>query len=48
MKQESDEAGVYYEEDEVCGIIRWHFNKLGYKIKETIKENEYNEFFITW
>lgn len=48
MKKESDEAGVYYEEDEVCGIIRWHFDKLGYKIKENIKENEYNEFFITW
>lgn len=48
MKKEADEAGVYYEEDEVCGIIRWHFDKLGYKIKETIKENEYNEFFITW
>lgn len=48
MKKESDEAGVYYEEDEVCGIIRWHFDKLGYKIKETIKENEYNKFFITW
>lgn len=48
MKKESDEAGIYYEEDEVCGIIRWHFDKLGYKIKENIKENEYNEFFITW
>ena len=48
MKKEADEAEIYYEEDEVCGIIRWHFDKLGYKIKETIKENEYNEFFITW
>jgi hypothetical protein len=48
MKKEADEGGVYYVEDEVCGIIRWHFDKLGYKIKETIKENEYNEFFITW
>lgn len=48
MKKETDDAGIYYVEDEVCGIIRWHFDKLGYKIKETIKENEYNEFFITW
>lgn len=48
MKKEADEAGIYYVEDEVCGIIHWHFDKLGYKIKETIKENEYNEFFITW
>ena len=48
MKKEADEAGIYYEEDEVCGVIRWHFDKLGYKIKENIKENEYNEFFITW
>lgn len=48
MKKEADEAGIYYIEDEVCGIIRWHFDKLGYNIKETIKENEYNEFFITW
>ena len=47
MKKEADEAGVYYEEDEVCGIIRWHFNKLGYKIDEKVKDN-YNEFFITW
>ena len=47
MKKESDEAGIYYAEDEVCGIIRWHFNKLDYKIEEKIKDN-YNEFFITW
>lgn len=47
MKKEADEAGVYYEEDEVCGIIRWHFDKLGYKIDEKVKDN-YNEFFITW
>lgn len=46
-KKEADEAGVYYEEDEVCGIIRWHFDKLGYKIEEKIKDN-YNEFFISW
>ena len=48
MKQETDEAGVYYAEDEVCGIIRWHFDKLGYKIEEKVKENEYNEFIISW
>ena len=48
MKKEADEAGIYYVEDEVCGIIRWHFDKLGYKIEEKVKENEYNEFFITW
>lgn len=47
MKKEADEAGVYYEEDEVCSIIRWHFDKLGYKIEEKVKDN-YNEFFITW
>lgn len=47
MKKEADEAGVYYEEDEVCGIIRWHFDKLDYKIDEKVKDN-YNEFFITW
>ena len=46
MKKEADEAGVYYEEDEVCGIIRWHFDKLGYKIDEKVKDN-YNKFFIT-
>ena len=48
MKEKADEDGIYYVEDEICDIIRWHFNKLGYKIKETIKENEYNEFFVTW
>ena len=47
MKKEADEAGVYYVEDEVCGIIRWHFDKLGYKIEEKVKD-DYNEFFITW
>ena len=47
MKKEVDETGVYYEEDEVCGIIRWHFDKLEYKIDEKVKDN-YNEFFITW
>lgn len=47
MKKEADEAGIYYVEDEVCGIIRWHFDKLGYKIEEKVKDN-YNEFFITW
>lgn len=47
MKKEADETGIYYEEDEVCGIIRWHFDKLGYKIDEKVKDT-YNEFFITW
>ena len=50
MKKEVDEdyeAGFYYVEDEICGIIRWHFDKLGYKIDEKVKDN-YNEFFITW
>ena len=47
MKKEADEAGIYYEEDEGYGIIRWHFDKLGYKIDEKVKDN-YNEFFITW
>ena len=50
MKKEVDEdyeAGFYYVEDEICGIIRWHFDKLGYKIDEKVKDN-YNEFFMTW
>ena len=47
MKAEVDESGVSYEEDKVCGIIRWHFNKLGYKIEEKVNVN-YNEFFISW
>ena len=47
MKKEADEAGIYYAEDEVCGVIRLHFDKLGYKIDEKVKDN-YNEFFITW
>ena len=47
MKKEADEAGIYYVEDEICGIIRWHFDKLGYKVEEKVKDN-YNEFFITW
>lgn len=47
MKEEVDESGIYYEEDEVCGIIRWHFNKLGYKIKEKVNVN-HNEFIISW
>lgn len=47
MKKEADEEGIYYIEDEVCGIIRWHFDKLGYKIEEKVKDN-HNEFFITW
>ena len=50
MKKEVDEdyeAGFYYVEDEICGIIRWHFDKLGYKIDEKVKD-DYNEFFITW
>lgn len=47
MKPEVDESGVSYEEDEVCGIIRWYFDKLGYKIEEKVNVN-YNEFFISW
>ena len=47
MKAEVDEAGVYYEEDEICGIIRWYFDKLGYKVEEKVKDN-HNEFFISW
>ena len=47
MKVEVDESGVSYEEDDVCGIIRWHFDKLGYKVEEKVNIN-HNEFFISW
>ena len=49
MKEEVDESGIYYEEDEVCGIIRWHFRKLGFDVKENINyKNNYVEFIISW
>ena len=49
MNQESDEAGVYYVEDEVCGVIRWHFKKLGFDVKDKNDEvNNRTEFFISW
>lgn len=45
----NDTFGVYYNEDEICGIIRWHFDKLDYNIKENVNnENNYVEFIISW
>ena len=48
-KTVADDSGVYYEEDEICGIVRWHFDKLGYNIKEIVNDkNNYVEFIISW
>lgn len=48
-KMVADDSGVYYEEDEICGIVRWHFDKLGYKIIEIVNDkNNYVEFIISW
>ena len=45
----ADDSGVYYEEDEICDIIRWHFDKLGYNVKENIDDkNNRVEFIISW
>lgn len=45
----ADDSGVYYEEDEICNVIRWHFDKLGYKIKERVSDvDNYVEFIISW
>lgn len=45
----ADDSGVYYEEDEICGIVRWHFKKLGFNVKENVNyENNYVEFIISW
>ena len=49
MKAEVDESGVSYEEDEICGIIRWHFDKLGFTVKYKFDDkNNCTEFFISW
>ena len=49
MKEEVDESAIYYEEDEVCGIIRWHFKELGFDVKDKNDEvNNCTEFFISW
>lgn len=45
----NDTFGVYYDEDEVCGVIRWHFKELGFNVKDKNDEvNNRNEFFISW
>lgn len=44
-----DTFGVYYDEDEICGVIRWHFKELGFNVKDKIDEvNNRTEFFISW
>lgn len=48
-KMAADDSGVYYEEDEICGIVRWHFDKLGYNINELVNnKGNYVEFIISW
>lgn len=45
----TDESGVYYEEAEICGIIRWHFTNLGFTVKDKfVDKNNCTEFFISW
>lgn len=45
----TDESGVYYEEAEICGIIRWHFTNLGFTVKDKFDDkNNCTEFFISW
>lgn len=45
----TDKSGVYYEEAEICGIIRWHFANLGFTVKDKFDDkNNCTEFFISW
>lgn len=45
----TDKSGVYYEESEICGIIRWHFTNLGFTVKDKFDDkNNCTEFFISW
>lgn len=45
----NDTFGVYYDEDEICGIIRWHFKELGFNVEDKNDEvNNHTEFFISW
>lgn len=45
----ADDSGVYYEEDEICNVIRWHFKELGFDVKENVNDkNNYVEFIISW
>ena len=45
----NDTFEVYYDEDEICGIIRWHFKELGFNVKDKNDEvNNRTEFFISW
>lgn len=44
-----DTFEVYYDEDEICGVIRWHFKELGFNVKDKNDEvNNRTEFFISW
>lgn len=44
-----DDIGVYYEEDEICDIVSWHFKELGFNVKENVNDkNNYVEFIISW
>ena len=44
-----DTFGVYCDEDEICGVIRWHFKELGFNVKDKNDEvNNHTEFFINW
>ena len=48
-KMVADDSGVYYEEDEICGIVRWYFKALGFDVKDKNDEvNNRTEFFISW
>lgn len=45
----TDTFEVYYDEDEICGIIRWHFKELGFNVEDKNDEvNNRTEFFISW
>lgn len=48
-KTAADDSGVYYEEDEICNVVRWHFKELGFDVKENVNdENNCVEFIISW
>lgn len=45
----ANDIRVYYEEDKICDVVRWHFKKLGFAVKENVNdENKYVEFIISW
>ena len=48
-KMGGEDSVLYYEEDEFCGIVRWHFKELGFDVKENVNDkNNYVEFIISW